>query len=161
MRVMKPALLLAAAAAVTLAAIPALTQEAPPAPAPSPPVADSGTLGGNVMRDDPYRIDAFSRPGHGQCFNGRAIVGANRAGDRTLYVQARNSPVYRLELSEPCDALYAAQKLSVRASGGAVCANDKATILVKTPAGEKRCKVREVKRLTKTEVADIAAGARR
>ena len=76
-------------------------------------------------------------------------------------MQARNSPVYRLELAEPCNALYAAQKLSVRASGYAVCANDNATVVVKTPAGEKRCKVSEVKRLTKTEVADIAAASRR
>ena len=45
----------------------------------------------------------------------------HRAGEKTLYVQARNSPVYRLELAEPCDALYAAQKLSVRASGYELC----------------------------------------
>ena len=159
---MKAVLLLAAAAAATLAAVPALTQEAPPAPAPNPPpVADHGTQGGNIMRDDPYRIDVFTRPGAGQCFNGRTIVGANRAGEKTLYVQARKSPVYRLELAGPCDALDAAQKLSVRAAGYAVCANDRAMVVVKTPAGEKRCKVSEVKRLTKTEVADLAAGARR
>ena len=156
---MKPVLLLAAAAAVALAAAPAMTQDAPPAPAPAP---DSGTPSNFLsFQHSPYQIDPFSRPGHGQCFNGRTIEGANRAGERTLYVQSKMSPVYRLELAESCDALYAAQKLSVRASGHSVCAGDKAVVVVKTPAGDKRCKVSDVKRLTKTEVADIAAGLRR
>ena len=156
---MKPVLLLAAAA---LAAAPALAQDAPPAPTPAP-VPDSGTPGGNFLsfQNDPFRVDPFSRPGHGQCFNGRTIVGANRSGERTLYVQSRKSPVYRLDLAESCDALYAAQKLSVRASGYAVCAGDKAIVVVKTPAGDQRCRVSEVKRITKTEIADIAAATRR
>jgi hypothetical protein len=154
---MKPALFAAALAAIAVSAAPALGQDAPPAPPPVPAAGDYAPQGGNVLRDDPYRLDPFFRTGAQQCFDGRAVVGANRAGETTLYVQARRSPIYRLELAETCGALDSALKLGVRAEGARVCANGSAVLLVKTPAGEKRCRVRDVKRLSRTEVAEIAA----
>jgi hypothetical protein len=155
MCVMKPVLFLAAAAAVALAAAPALTQDAPPAPP-----ADSGTPPNFLsFANDPYRLPddtKFQR----QCFNGRNLVGVNRA-DRTLYVQARTGGIYRMELAEGCEALAAAQELTVNPRRP-VCTGERAVVVsLKTPAGPKTCRANDVRRLTRTEVATLAASAQR
>lgn len=97
-----------------------------------------------------------------QCFNGKFIAGANRAGEKTVYVQAATGAVYRLELSSGCAALDAAQKLTVRAYGAdAICAGATAEMVAQTPAGAKRCNVSEVRPVSSGELTALAPGARR
>lgn len=154
---MKTLLIVAAAAAVALTALPAATQDAP-AP---PPVADSGTPP-NVLSfsNSPYRLaDSYTHPG--RCFDGKTLTGVNRAGDRILYVQARTGEVYSMALADGCDALNAAEKLTVKAGGRLVCEGDRAVVAVTTPAGARQCRAGDVRRLTRTEVATLAATARR
>lgn len=154
---MKTLLIAAAAATLTLTALPAATQDAP-AP---PPVADSGTPP-NVLSfsNSPYRLaDTDTHPG--RCFDGKTLTGVNRAGDRILYVQARTGEVYGMALADGCEALNTAEKLSVRAGGRLVCEGDRAVVAVTTPAGAKQCRVGDIRRLTRTEVATLAATARR
>ena len=97
-----------------------------------------------------------------QCFNGKFIAGANRAGEKTLYVQAATGAVYRLELSGGCAALDAAEKLTLRANGAdAICAGATAEMVAQTPAGAKRCSVSEVRPVTSGERTALASGAQR
>lgn len=154
---MKTLLIAAATATLALTALPAATQDAP-AP---PPVADSGTPP-NVLSfsNSPHRLaDASTHPG--RCFDGKTLAGVNRAGDRTLYVQARTGEVYSMALGDGCAALNAAEKLTVKAGGRLVCEGDRAVVAVTTPAGAKQCRAGDVRRLTRTEVATLAATARR
>lgn len=154
---MKTLLIAAAAATLALTALPAATQDAP-AP---PPVADSGTPP-NVLSfsNSPYRLaDSYTHPG--RCFDGKTLTGVNRAGDRILYVQARTGEVYSMGLADGCDALNAAEKLTVKAGGRVVCEGDRAVVAVTTPAGDRQCRAGDVRRLTRTEVATLAATARR
>jgi hypothetical protein len=97
-----------------------------------------------------------------QCFNGKFIAGANRAGEKLVYVQAASGAVYRLELSTGCAALDNAEKLTVRANGAdAICAGATAEMVAQTPTGAKRCSVSEVRPVTSSERTALAAGARR
>ncbi len=154
---MRPLLFLAGALA--LAAAPALTQTAGPAPGPGP--APSPAPPSSYMSYGPF--DGTAQFGtkedpRKQCFNGRFVIGSNRAGDRTVYVQTKAAGVFRLDLKDTCDALNAAQRLTVRANGNdVVCPGQAATIVLKTAAGPKRCAVGEITHLNSTEVAELVA----
>lgn len=109
--------------------------------------AYSSTLPGDVAR---------------QCFNGKFISGVNRSGQDTLYVQSPNGGIYRLQLSDTCNGLDSAQKLTVRANGSdVICPGDAAEALAKTASGNKLCRIDSVRRLTPGEVSTLAASARR
>lgn len=135
--------LLFACAALALTAVPAL--------------ADNGQI------DDwsQYRISP-QPPQPRQCFSGKAVTGANRSGEKTLYVQAGRGAIFRLQLADGCAALDAAETLTVRAEGGdVVCARSRADVVAHTPAGARRCRVAEVRPLTSREVAVLAKAVRR
>jgi len=151
---MRPLLLLAAA--VAMAGAPALAQTSPP------PAADSGTPSNFLsFADAPFRGPERFQDSR-QCFNGRRIAGVNRSGERILFVQTPKGAIFRLQLADRCEGLNAAEKIDVRARGGGlVCAERPALVVSKTPAGVQRCRVDDVRRLTATEVAALAASARR
>jgi hypothetical protein len=158
---MRPVLFLVGALA--LAATPALTQtQAPgpgpgPGPGPSPP--PSNYMPSNYMLDPGSQFR--SQDPRKQCFNGRFVVGSNRAGERTVYVQTKTGGIFRLTLKDVCDGLKAAQRLTVRADGNdVICPGQAATLVLKTAAGPKRCSVGEVRHLTSSEVAELAPVAR-
>jgi hypothetical protein len=152
---MKPVLCLAATAALALTTVPAAGQDAP-----SPAPADSGTPPNFLsFANDPYRLPDDTQYQR-WCFNGRSLAGVNRAGDRTLYVQVRTGGIYRVELAEGCEALASAHALTMNPRR-AVCTGERAVIALKTPAGPKTCRASDVRRLTRTEVATLAASAQR
>jgi hypothetical protein len=123
------------------------------------------------------QLRAFPAPTTGaQCFDGRTIAGVNRAGgqrllvqprkevvyDRSQYPQPRRAAVYDLRLADDCAALDAAYKIAVRAQDGYdVCARSSAELVLQTAGGERRCLVRDVRRLTPRETAALATAARR
>jgi hypothetical protein len=97
-----------------------------------------------------------------QCFNGNAIAGVSRSGEKTVYIQPKTGGIYQVALSSSCDALNAAQDLSMRAYGSdAVCVGGEAEMIARTPIGELRCHADEVRRLTPREISRLAAEARR
>src|SRR5688572_16571499 len=90
---MKPVLFLAAALAI-LATVPASAQTG------GGPPASSGTPSNFLSLGDlPYTsvpgVGPERRPGPNRCFNGRRVAGANRAGDKTLYVQGQHGAIFR------------------------------------------------------------------
>jgi hypothetical protein len=165
---MKPLLFSLAAAAVLVCA---------PASAQDSGGSGGGTGGGNGGAPPPQASSSFSNPGpyngpytnlpglfsrSKACFNGSAITGANRIGDRIVYVQAGRGAIFRLDTPEGCEALKAAEKLTVRVAGQyEVCNGEKARLIVKTAAGSKSCKVAEVRHLTSTELAELKTSATR
>ncbi|MBL8555246.1 MAG: hypothetical protein JNL41_13270 [Phenylobacterium sp.] len=150
-----------AAALVLAVSAPAFSQDGAPAPAPP---SSMGTPSNFLSYND---IATTNLPGfetrRQMCFNGRAVTGANRVGDRVVYVQSRGSGIFRLEMSEGCGALKAAEKLSVRSAiGQEVCAGGApATLVLKTAAGSKTCRIEQVRRLTATELAALTSAAAR
>jgi hypothetical protein len=127
----------------------------------APALADNGQVFDVNAHAQAYGSSYPSKAAR-QCFNGKFIAGANRAGDKTLYVQAATGAVYRLELSGGCAALDAADKLTMRANGAdAICAGATAEMVARTPAGAKRCSVSEVRPVTSGELSALATGARR
>lgn len=144
---MKPALLIAAVAA--LAAAPALA-EAPPPPAAANYLDIAGLA--QTALSGPH-----SQTGGRQCFSGRQIVGANRSGD-TVYVQARSGSIWRLELAGPCAALDAAKSLRVRASGSdVVCPDSRAELIAGAGTSAPRCAISTVRRVTRQDVAALSS----
>ena len=147
------------AAIFALSAAPALAQAPPPSP-PEPPTPPPSSY----MPNGPDRSASrfYLEDTRKQCFNGRFLVGSNRHGDRTLFVQAKRGGVFQLELKRGCEALDTAQRLTVRAdSDDVVCEGHQATLVLKTPAGRKQCAVEEVRRLTAKEMALLATAAQR
>ena len=142
--------------ALALIAVPAMTQSPAPGPAPAPPPP---SILMNAPQDGAMQ---FRSPDpRKQCFNGRFVVGSNRAGDRTLYVQAKTGGIFRLTLKDACDGLNAAQRLTVRADGNdVICPGQAATVVLKTAAGPKRCAVGEVRHLSRAEVAGLAPASK-
>ena len=93
-----------------------------------------------------------------RCFNGKFIVGANRSGKNTVYVQSKSGGIYGVQLGEGCDALKAAEKVSLRSRGSdVVCESQPADLVVQTAAGAKRCHASEVRKLTSREVTALAS----
>jgi hypothetical protein len=133
-------------------------QEAPPpAPPPVPPPSSYMGAGPQDPGSSRFRIEDTRRA----CFNGRSIVGSNREGARILYVQPRAGGAYRLELREACEGLNAAEKLRVRADrDDVVCDGQSATLVLETARGPMQCAVREVRRLSRKEMALLAGSPR-
>ena len=147
--------LLFLAGALLLAAAPALSQA--PAPAPAPPPPPSSYVNAPQDGSAQYRLQDPRK----QCFNGRLVIGSNRAGDRTVYVQTKAAGVFRLDLKEACTALNAAERLTVRANGNdTICPGQAATLVLKTAAGPKRCVVGDVRHLNSTEIAELVKTSR-
>lgn len=93
-----------------------------------------------------------------QCFNGKAIAGINRAGAQTLYVQPKHGGVYQMRLAEDCDGLNAARQVSLRADGSdLVCPGERAQLVARTASGAKQCRVADLKRLTRAEMAALSS----
>ena len=127
--------------------------------------------------DAQAQLRAYPAPVTGpQCFDGRTIAGVNRGGaqrlfvqprkevvyDRTHYVRPAEPAIYDLRLADDCAALDAAYKIAVRAQDGYdVCARSSAELVLQTAGGERRCLVRDVRRLTPRETAALATAARR
>lgn len=152
---MKRTLFLAVVASLALTGAPASTQTT------APPVDTMGTpyQGEASGRNSPYRGPDFS-PAPNQCFNGRNVVGANRFGPKTVVVQTGRGAIYKLQLADGCEALNAAEKIAVRGQGYSVCSGSEAVLISHTSTGAKRCQVKDVRRLTTTEMAPLAATAR-
>ena len=142
---MKPALFVAIAA-VALSTAPAF--------------ADNGQVFDHVAQLNAYS-NVTPRDNARQCFNGKFISGANRSGDKTLYVQSTQG-IYRLRLTDECDALNAAEAITVRANGSdLVCPGDGAEAIARTAAGAQHCRVTNVHRLTSGEVKALSVADRR
>ena len=124
-----------------------------------------------AMADEGQRFDwnahlqAYStaRPPYDlQCFNGKFIVGANRSGASTLYVQARGGGIYEVKLGANCRALNSAEKITLRSAGSDdVCDRQSAEVVVHTPAGAKRCRASDVRKLTSYEVVALSRVSQR
>ena len=152
--------LLYLAGLLALAATPAIAQTAPRSPAEPavPPPASSYMGNGPDRSNSRFYLEDTRR----QCFNGRFIVGSNRQGDRTVYVQTKRGGVYQLELARACHALDITLRLTVKAdSDDVVCEGQRATIMLNTPNGPKRCAVTDVRRLSAKEMALLATAAQR
>lgn len=147
-------------AGLLMVAAPAVTQTAEPAPPPAPVSSgpDRTTNDNNTTASDGFR---FRQEVRRQCLTIGSVAGANRAGSNGVYMQSKGGRIVRLEMSAPCDALDAAQKISVRGPDLGVCVGEPATLLVKTAAGTKRCAVRQVILPTKAELAELGAATRR
>jgi hypothetical protein len=127
----------------------------------APAMADNGQVFDYAAQAHAY---ASARPSDTakRCFNGKFIAGVNRSGQDTLYVQSPQGGIYRLRLTENCDALDSAQKLTVRANGSdVVCPGDDAQAIAKTAAGDRLCRIDSVRRLTPGEIGALATAARR
>jgi hypothetical protein len=97
-----------------------------------------------------------------QCFNGKFIVGANRSGASTLYVQAAQGGIYQVKLGGSCSALSSADKITLRSPGSDdVCDRQSADLVVHTSAGAKRCHASDVRRLTSNEVVALSRAPQR
>ena len=143
---MKP-VLFSAIAALALAAAPAL--------------ADNGQVFDGAAQTQAYSSAQPVAPGQ-QCFNGRYITGVNRAGDKTIYVQASQGAIYQLQLKKSCASLDAAQKLTARSNGqDAICPGAAVELVAQTAAGPQRCAVAEVRPLTFRDVNALSVAARR
>ena len=152
---MKPVLFFAAVVAA-LATAPALAQAPAPAPAP-PPQANYLDLNGLAFTSPPRAVDREL-----QCFNGKYIVGANRSGEGVVYVQSRSGAIWRLHVAGRCEALDAAQKISLRAGGDdTICENDRAELVAHVQGAAGRCKIDDVRRLSGQEIATLATAPRR
>lgn len=150
---MKAVLLIGAMSAMALIAVPASAdnQAAPPQ--------------ANVFD---WRAQAEAFPNGGsppniakQCFNGKSIAGVNRSGAQTLYVQSQQGGIYQMRLTNDCEGLNGAEKLSVRANGvDLVCPGDNAELVARIASASKHCRVTDVRRLTAKEVSTLASAAR-
>ncbi len=112
----------------------------------------------HVQRDPQahYRVGA-AQPTK-QCFNGRYVTAANRAGDRTLYVQTRTAAVYTVDFVAPCAELDRAKKLRLRALGSdQVCPGEPAEVVIRASEGTSRCRAASVRRTTPTEIAALSS----
>ncbi|MBU1374522.1 MAG: hypothetical protein KKE02_01615 [Alphaproteobacteria bacterium] len=143
---MKPALFLATAA-LTLTTVPAL--------------ADNGQRFDAKAQMQAYSSADPIAPGK-QCFNGRQITGVNRAGDKTIYVQARQGAIYALRLRASCAPLNAAETLTLRANGGdTICPGSAVELIAQTAAGPQRCAASDVRALTFREINRLSVTAQR
>jgi hypothetical protein len=121
-----------------------------------PAFADNGQIQRDPQRQ--YRVES-SIPR--QCFSGKLITAANRAGEQTLYVQTAQGRIYELQLAQGCAALDVAQSLSLRVEGAkAACVGEPAQLVVGTAEGSRRCKVATVRSLTSYQQAALAASQR-
>lgn len=152
---MKPVAFLAVLGTLALTAAPASTQTSPP------PSNSMGTpyQGVQTLADSPYRGPDRRWDGDG-CFDGRRIVGANRTGPRTVIVQPDRGAIHELQLAQECQALNGAEKIALRADGRRICPGRQAVLVSATAGGAKTCRVKEIRRLSSTEVAKLAAAAR-
>ena len=95
------------------------------------------------MRDPEanYRSDYRARQNDSaQCFNGKMVVGLNRLGEKTLFVQAATGAIYELTVPQGCPDLDDARKLTLSSNGGkVVCAGQDADMFARTASGTKRC----------------------
>lgn len=126
----------------------------------APAFADNGQVFDHAAQLRAYS-NVMPRDNAKQCFNGKFISGANRSGDKTLYVQSPQG-IYRLRLVGDCAALNAAEKIAVRTNGSdIVCPGESAEAIMQTAAGAKHCRVADVRRLTSGEVSALSTAARR
>jgi hypothetical protein len=127
----------------------------------APAVAQQAQVFDHAAQLQAYSTD-LPRDSAKRCFDGRFIAGVNRSGDKTVFVQGTNGGIYRLQMAEGCDALNAAQKLSVRTSGSdLVCTGDSAEVIAQTSAGARHCAITDVQRLTSKEVSSLSTATRR
>ncbi|KQV58890.1 MULTISPECIES: DUF6491 family protein [unclassified Caulobacter] len=128
----------------------------------APVMAQEGQRFDFAAQDQAYSND---RPGDKamRCFDGRFITGANRSGDKTLYVQTNVGGIYRLRMTKDCDGLNDAQKISVRAHDGSdlICSGDSAEMVARTAAGARHCPIADVRRLNPGGVSALATATKR
>jgi transposase len=121
-----------------------------------PALADNG----QIMRDPQanYRSDyRVAQRMSAQCFHGKTVVGANRAGETVLLIQTSTGAIYELAVPRGCPALDSARKVTVRADGGnVVCAGRDAEMFARTAAGTKRCYVSAVRQMPSAEISALA-----
>ena len=135
--------LIAAAALLTLVAVPAL--------------ADNGQIMRNPQANYGSDYRTGQRAGAGQCFNGKMVTGVNRSGETTLFVQTRTGAIYELAVPKGCPDLDSARKVTLSADGGStVCAGQDAEMIANTAAGSRRCYVSSVRQLPAAEVGALA-----
>ncbi|KRA66229.1 hypothetical protein ASD79_02810 [Caulobacter sp. Root655] len=127
----------------------------------APAMADNGQVFDFASQLRAYS-SSLPRDDAKQCFNGKFIAGANRSGEKTLYIQAAQGGIYRLQLADGCAALNSAEKVSVRANGSdVVCLGERAEMVAQTATGAKRCQVADVRRLTSGERSALSTATRR
>jgi hypothetical protein len=127
----------------------------------APAVADDGQVFDHAAQSRAY-ANTLPRDNAKQCFNGKFITGVNRSGANTLYLQAVQGTIYRVKLADDCDALNAAEGLTVRSNGSdVVCPGDSAEMIAHTAAGSKSCRVSDLRRLSSGEVTALATSAKR
>lgn len=126
----------------------------------APALADNGQVFDYAAQQRAYS-SVLPRDNARQCFNGAFIAGANRSGDKTVYVQSTQG-IYRLRLASDCDGLNAAEKINIRSSGSdLVCPGETADVVAKTAAGPQHCRVAEVRRLSAGEIEALSTASRR
>ena len=91
-----------------------------------------------------------------QCFDGRRIAAAARAGVGRLVVQTPRGALYSVRLAGDCSALASATAISLRpVVGAAVCDGDAARLVLKTDQGPQRCSAKAVELLSRSEVMKL------
>jgi hypothetical protein len=121
----------------------------------APATADNGQIFDWNAQQRAFALEGPPTPQ--QCFNGKFIVGANRAGASTLYVQSRQGGIYKVRLGAGCEALDSAEKITLRSAGSdAICDRHSGEVVVHTIAGARHCRASDIRKLTSPEVAALS-----
>ncbi len=96
-----------------------------------------------------------------QCFWNHQVNSFAAQGDRTVNLRVGVKDYYQLELFGPCPDVDWTQKIALISRGGStICSGLDAEILTPSVIGSQKCMVRNVRKLSPTEVAALPKGAK-
>lgn len=96
-----------------------------------------------------------------QCFWNHQVNSFAAQGDRIVNLRVGVKDYYQLELFAPCPDVEWTQKIALISRGSStICSGLDAEVVTPTPIGPQKCMVRNVRKLTPTEVAALPKGAK-
>lgn len=96
-----------------------------------------------------------------QCFWNHQVNSFAAQGDRIVNLRVGVKDYYQLELFAPCPDVEWTQKIALISRGtSTICSGLDAEVVTPTPIGPQKCMVRNVRKLTPTEVAALPRGAK-
>ncbi len=96
-----------------------------------------------------------------QCFWNHQVNSFAAQDDRIVNLRVGVKDYYQLELFAPCPDVEWTQKIALISRGSStICSGLDAEVVTPTPIGPQKCMVRNVRKLTPTEVAALPKGAK-